>query len=1074
MAYKYLLPTLEDMIEPQSEKEWESREDAYDFLLKNLEMEYEPTESVFDGGSSAIPHLFEQLLVFNEAFFDKKHKEHQRAVAEWRAVLIIMALKRIKNIKLDLVKVDLTGNTKNPFLKAAAQFKPERDPLFEKTTWDFTYILLMGEKPIAFFSPDTIVCPAKMFKKRISSLNWISLEKVNQKEELLLSFEKNGNEYANIKGWVEQVKGNLREYNRGAGSKDKINTVVEEINFMIRDYNGKIAQEFQFKLKENIYSDMNHNIRKEYDFLNNCGDFTNNSKKMEFLVEKHPEDIFYEKLLLLIYEDRSDSMYDRGNIVRLHQLVNRVVELDGRMLIAVTDSGGEEMPFFAFLPFRKSFVKELIVHGITAEELFDEFRFIYIRGKESVELKMTIKGFPYSFTKEYRIADCQKIYSKDLSSVYLWPGEVARNNEWDAYYMYVSRYNPDMEVHLAYPQIFERIYESRTCEGKFRKVFQMLHSTVFPDYIGIGFQNVSGYLPLQLSVDSQRENGATATIYMDVGHSCTYVSTIRTKEEKKPERICFQKPKSIHIIKNPAEDLSVKYNFVEPEENYIDVEEEKGKYFKNVINCFSDYTYHPEDYSMEPFKDGQTLFTNDFYKSGLKDGIASFIRMEYASMNENSRRQVHVFLEQILTYAVQTSVSAGCDYFVVKFLHKMEPGTRCLGELKGLWLDALSKVTKRIGVRKVIMESPIDCCCEYEALAYSLYQRLMENKKIDYCHPIFPDDQICISADIGWDKTTVLHMMQGEEGRVSVRHCSLDFAGQNISLVNKEIKFDKYKNILSALLSQPYSMGRDSEVKWLLDEFGKLYDDSAKNPDYYYGIFDLIAMKIENDDFRIFPDIYNKKEEFKNYIKMLTYNMGLLFFEIGIFIGMCENDSDQRKNKIDIYLSGNGTKFFYWIANLKKNRIVQEDGKREMFIVKSERTVLEMVKLGVAVGRRETANYEMQCSIYLSDNPKETLLEGYIIHENPSLSGITGEAPEFRFEVLNEDEPYLSKEQIETVIEDLYIDIFNEGNVRDIEQPQEGQNLFLQDVTRIICENSQRICTETAQKIDGKKDGTNS
>ena len=924
MAGKYLLPKLTETVETRSERVWENKEDIYDFLLQYLEMEYEPTESVFDGGSNALPHPFEQMLVFNRAFFDEEDSEHKRAILEWRAVFILMALKRIKNIKLDLVKVDLAGSSSNLFLKMMADFKPEDEVVFFKTTWDFTYVLLLDKEPIALFSPLTIVCPSKMFKKRISALKeWITIDKINNEEKLLLFFEGKQNEYGYIVQWMKDLESNLTLYRQGnSETTNKEEAVKNEINNMIDEYSRETTQNFTILFKKGIYDNINHNIRKEYDFLNVCCYFECGNKNLDFLANKYQEDIFCEKLLLLVYDDRPDTMLIRENITRLHQLVNRVMAVRGRELISVMDSGGGEMPFFAFLPFKQSFVKELVSRNISTRELFEENPFTYIRERNIIRVTMTVKGFPFSFSKEYVVDESRKVYAKDMASIYFWSPKIIEKGDWQTYYAYVSQSNANVKIDIACSEVSGRRYELKNPNSGNWEEFQIFQSSKFPEYIEITCGAVTGYLPVMPQVESRKSNGATANIYMDVGHSSTYVTIMKTQKGKKVERIYFQKPESLWIIQNFEGDASVQYNFVSPESGKGTKKDELIKgYFKNILNYF-DFMYQTNEYSMEPFKDGQVLFTNAFHLNGLEKSIVSFINMEYVSLEESSRRQVHIFLEQIVMHAVWTAMMAGCDYFSIRFLHKEDMGSTPLGEIKGLWGDIQNKIMKRTGVSKPVEGKGTDCCREYEALAYNVYHKLVD-KGADYEHPVTADGRFYIGVDIGWKKTSVVNINEAKDKKVFVDYVLLDFAGRDISAVNKEIKFKTYKNILSTLLSEPYKLdeGDNQEVNWLLHEFDKLYGDENKNALYNYGLFDLIAMRIETEDFKIFPDIYNHKMEFESYIRMLTFNMSLLFFEVGLFTGKSCVD---KGKEINIYLSGNGAKFLSWIANLKKTGKLQK------------------------------------------------------------------------------------------------------------------------------------------------------
>ena len=141
MGKKYLLPPLLDKIEIKSDACWEKFENPYDFLIKKIKLQNEPNTSIFEGGSNAVPHVYEQMILFHNAFLDEKHPEHERAVIEWRSILILLALQRIQNIDISIEKVEFDENSENPFLRAATMFIPEDIPVFYQTTWDFLYII---------------------------------------------------------------------------------------------------------------------------------------------------------------------------------------------------------------------------------------------------------------------------------------------------------------------------------------------------------------------------------------------------------------------------------------------------------------------------------------------------------------------------------------------------------------------------------------------------------------------------------------------------------------------------------------------------------------------------------------------------------------------------------------------------------------------------------------------------------------------------------------------------------------------------------------------------------------------
>ena len=267
MNKKYLLPDLKDEARMVSDECWEKTERIYDFLLDNMKLYYETSGSVFDEGSNAMPHMFEQMLLFHNIFFDDKHAEHDRAVMEWRAVLAILALQRVRNIKVEAVKVDLSEESNNPFIRAAASFRPEDEPVLYQTTWDYLYVFCLNGVPVAITSPLTIVCPAKMFKKKISKLDWLVIETVNQKTEMLFDFRGKGNEYADLGFWLRILRKDIIRTNPSSGETSiQYKKVKGELDKFIDLCLNEADLDVEADPRKGIYESMNNSIRKEYSF----------------------------------------------------------------------------------------------------------------------------------------------------------------------------------------------------------------------------------------------------------------------------------------------------------------------------------------------------------------------------------------------------------------------------------------------------------------------------------------------------------------------------------------------------------------------------------------------------------------------------------------------------------------------------------------------------------------------------------------------------------------------------------------------------------------------------------------
>lgn len=979
MGKKYLLPTLNKEEDVICDNCFEKIDEIYDFLLNRLRLHYEPNESVFDGGSNAMPHIYEQMLLFNEAFFDANHPEHKRAIIEWRAVLAIMALQRVRNLKLEAVKVNLSENVTNPFLRAAASFKPEEEPVFYQTTWDFLYVLCIDETPIALFSPLTVVCPAKMFKQKINKLTWIKISKVNGKEELLFRFHGKENEYANLGAWLKMLEKNLKCSDSDHSNVSHFYKIVKnELKIYMQKYSQESDQEINTLFKKDIYDSINNSIRREYEFLNNCCDFSLDNPKMNFLIERYKDDIFQQKILVFVYDDKPDAMFERKNLPKIENIFDYVMEIDQRRIIQVSEPGGERLAAYALIPFKQSFVSELIENEITAEEFFEEYTVIYNQAEDRLEVNLGIKGFNYSFYKTYQSDKWERVYGKEFISTYLWPKEKINALDWKHYYTYIYKNYSEIDVDI--PNAKSSIlYEPKTDSISKKGNFKLICTEEYPPYIRYSYKSVSGYLPIKANHVGMQDTGGTASVFIDIGHTSTYVTLLKTFDEnsgRMPERINFRIPSSIRVTGEKGKDNSAKYNFIIPESEWS---ESYFEYFRNIIYSFYLFTHIPNNYSVNAFEDGQIVFPNDFSSKILGDKAVNFIDFDYDCMKQETKRYAHIFVEQIVIYAIYETLLHQCSCIKINFLHcyEEEKEEEKIGQLEGLWKHALMIGKNWTGI-STSFASSVEYMGEHEALTYYLYKKMMGQMRNQKAASFAETEDIFVSVDIGWRKTLVSHLYLDEKKDYIAKYAKISFGGYDISMVNSKFDFQRYNEILSILLTGSCEVNVSSFAGKMIQEFSNIYLNNKKDcEDYHYGLFDLIAMEIERNNFAVPPDVYNNMEEYRNFIKMITYNMLLLFLNIGYILGKMRRELKAEKKHIHIYLGGNGAKFLKWITNSKDYNIINEENENKAFIIGTKGSgILDVVKNGFAICGTETD--DLTCTIELVSKMKEQMTEGYI------------------------------------------------------------------------------------------------
>lgn len=968
MRKKYLLPPLKTDEVVDSNNCWEERTKIYDYLLENLKLQYEPKSSIFENGSSSYPHIFEQMLLFHSAFLDRSDPDHDRAIAEWRACLAILALPRIMNVKLDMIKVDFQNN-KNAFLRAAASFCPEESPVFYLTTWDYIYVLCMDGEPIALLSPVTLICPAKQFRRRVKNLQWIKLGKEDGKEQFRFDFRGKGNEYSNLKFWLEQLKAKLKRNPDDIMTEDSYRWVMSKLDDYITWVSEEGTAEFGAILCDGIYYSMNSNFRKEYSFLNFCCDFQVSDPTLEFLKQRYRADVFQDRLLVILYDRTPDAMYQTENLYKLDMLFQQIVKVNGDRIVAVTEFGGEKLPIYILLPFRDNFAKELSDRHIDLEKILEECEVEYIQSQEEIHIVIQIKGFPYAFQKHYPEQKWKRLYGTELANIYFWPRCQINENKWKAYYAFYANV-PDIGVSL--------LNATDSLVGKagvdLQKEMHVLRTRRFPMFIRYEFEGVSGYLPLAANDKALNENGGTATVFVHIGHSTTYVEivgeNIRTGSVG---CLGFETPESLRVVgeKNLDGDIYGYFIPVKKQERTF-----PRRYFRNMFHSFwrshggTSYT------EIRPMQDGQIIFDGSAFDHAVWMDSASFFQFEYDLMDEKDRKDVHLFLEEILLYVAHQVIQQGYTNMRLEYLHFLETKDNKLGELEGLWRNAFEWMKKWTGIDGYIGQS-IGRMDEAEALGYLLCHCIYQNNSFHQEDFAANASDLYVGVDIGWSKTLVcMFGIEGEEKDSSLvrKWTQIDFAGKDISMMDSTAVLPNYPEVLSILLRGSEKIGSGGMADKLLLEFQRINNNPAENRRYYLGLFDMLAIKIEDAGFQIPSDVYNRKQQFRGFVEIMTYSIFLLFLDIGYEVGKMTLEKNCDKKKIHIFLSGNGSKFLKWVSNTKEIDEINETSGRENFICETKESLPEIVRKGFHIG----ANIEAEvCDIKLLSE-REQLIDGCI------------------------------------------------------------------------------------------------
>ena len=80
--------------------------------------------------------------------------------------------------------------------------------------------------------------------------------------------------------------------------------------------------------------------------------------------------------------------------------------------------------------------------------------------------------------------------------------------------------------------------------------------------------------------------GKTLEVFVDIGHTTTYINMVKKISDDEYENIPFSIPKSLKVADNGKEN-DVASNFLSEDGNWGQTR--KVKYLKNMLHCFRDY-----------------------------------------------------------------------------------------------------------------------------------------------------------------------------------------------------------------------------------------------------------------------------------------------------------------------------------------------------------------------------------------------------------------------------------------------------------------------------------------------------
>jgi hypothetical protein len=419
---------------------------------------------------NAIPDMWARAILFEIALVDPDHPIHQRILGEWRGMLALLALRKVRRfgdltVKTLIFKDEAKESEDLDFLVALSKVKPQKR-FAEDSTWKHTYIILSGGRPIAITSPITLVCTATYYGNCLSDVSWYDGRFLVDPTQML-----NVREKKLLASWLKQLKKSLVNHEGINNRLDEFEQLLKLFDKYIADL-GDAREDVMLStevlgMKEGIYQYLDRPIfvseemavqshvqvvpskedAPEEDLLvidkeiskqwkipekdinvyrsipldrislsKLVGDRTTLlDSKLEKARWCKPEDFFTEKLVLIKEKNALPGTLDIEGIDKL--------SFQGVSVTPIVPLTGLILPYLAV---------EDISHRLRFDQMEDEFKVTFhlpLTGPEAT-------GKDFAVSKTYRVKENEVESVPAVPALETWPNFIS--SKWKAYYTYFS------------------------------------------------------------------------------------------------------------------------------------------------------------------------------------------------------------------------------------------------------------------------------------------------------------------------------------------------------------------------------------------------------------------------------------------------------------------------------------------------------------------------------------------------------------------------------------------------------------------------------------------------------------
>lgn len=917
----------------------------------------------------SIPDVWARVLQFDGALYaDGASEISKSARSEWRGLLAVLGLRKLRNLAtvdfapilprertlfhdvVELLSPDTMIDRTKALHNRVARDKLEGATIHEDTTWTSTYLIRLGDSVIGVTSPTTLVCTASsMPPGALAAIPWFRNGKLGDPRDDLHKDERTA-----IAIWLKRIHLDLMQIASGA-KWTKLSALLQSY---VADLGGAPADDKRFDLRPDskevggIFFTLGHALNYA------------SSGQLESEVElqsSRPGAASRRKVLVV---DPDTARQWRRNFTGITVLgtvplsaalaglnpaqrdaicglpipngewVNASEFFTDKLFIferaerfpgaeGVPGSAQlrwEDEPVTAILPIRKRWLTEF-----TAVDLAKRITLSSAANRITITFRIPLRTGELEVVKDYLKEQIEELPSRP-PIVKLWP--FLTYPGWKAYYSYYDNVGePNIVVRPHIPEEDlkpQSIPTPPTPPGAEPHVAEVTRMESYPEFLVCTYRGQEcGVLFLKQPVPSVPQ-GKTWKVGIDFGTTGTAVySSTAADQPGKGRPVEFARERMLSI---PVEEASIENATFD---RFLPSDRRRGDELLSIYHDFhADRKESTAKIELTPILDGHIYFINDVKRfEAYRAGIST--NMKWGDTRARARGRA--FLEQLAMHICAEAAVAGVNNISWRFSFPTAFGVNDLSEFEGIWADVVRYAEKQTGI--LHSDGDVFFLKKSESIATAHSFRVSDGAFLQ-------QGAVCI--DIGGGTSDIAIWQNNSTiGQASVR-----LAGRDLFLHPLHMR-PQFLAMLGIDVKSLVAAQREHDEY----VFHSQLDAFLKDPSQSQAMMNRLPLVVRE------PIV-------QGFLTILEAGISGLLHYVGLMVRHFEAEKKYTRRIPNLYIGGNASKIFHWIAGGAYTNNSPVAGKLKAVFAR-------------ATDFRDCASQAFE--IRLSKNPKAEVAHGLVI-----------------------------------------------------------------------------------------------